>query len=331
MPDPFSTLPLPLPLIIFEAIEDFSTLNYLLQSSPAANIIFAKYYGTIAEAVLFNLAPELQRLLRTIVHIRSDRLSIGGKLTSPEALDSFLNTRVLNDAAGDEPLSNATVSLAAVRSLIKSASHVQQSASSFFREYLDRKNSVKPFYLSDNSSYFNDFHISLFEKIANDNIAKYPDGCCPGQVYSIVPSWFEEQRVCQALWRLQLYFDLLTIARTGPGVTSPVWNLLKCLGPHRVWSKLKLRGELGQIGCVYGFLCERFDATRMPQAPRSHLSELPTTNPKFLAPKLKPYLANDIWQYMHPDKNIKRPSQRSADPRSSALLIHAIPAAFFLL
>ena len=133
--------------MIFDAIEDICTLSYLLQSSPAANIIFATFYAEIAEAVLSKLPPQLQRLLRIIVYIRSDHLSIGGKLTSSEALDSFLSARVLNDAAGDEPLSNATASLAAIRSLTKSASHVQQSASAFFEELLDRVNNIKPSYL----------------------------------------------------------------------------------------------------------------------------------------------------------------------------------------
>ena len=100
MPDPFSTLPLPLPLMILDAIEDFATLGYLLQSSSIANVIFEEFYCEIAEAVLSNLAPQLQRLLRTIVYIRSDRLAIGSQLTSSEALDSFLSHRVLNDSAG---------------------------------------------------------------------------------------------------------------------------------------------------------------------------------------------------------------------------------------
>ena len=208
---------MPLPLMIFDAIEDF-TLSYLLQSSPAAKIIFARFYGEIAEAVLSNLAPQLQRLLRTIVYIRSDRLSIGGKLTSSEALDSFLSARVLNDIAGDEPLSNATVSLAAVRSLTKSASHVQQSASSFFEKFLDRVNSIKPSYLPDNSYGFNYFRESLSEK---EYRAKLPEGCRYNPLECGAASWIEEQRVCRALWRLQLYFDLVTIARPRPGATSP--------------------------------------------------------------------------------------------------------------
>ena len=248
MPDPFSTLPLPLPLMIFDAIEDFSTLNYLLQSSPAANFIFADYYSEIAEAVLSKLAPQLQRLLRTIVHIRSDRLCIGGELTSPEALDSFLNARVLNDIAGDEPLSNATVSVAAVRSLIKSASHVQQSASPFFGEFLDRVKSVKPSSQPNHSLHFNDFRTSLFE---NEYPAKLPEGCRRSQVHYVVPSWVEEQRVCQTVWRLQLFFDLLTIARPRPGVTSPVWNLLNSRGPDRVWGKLKRHREFKEIACAW--------------------------------------------------------------------------------
>ena len=297
MPDPFSILPLPLPLIIFDSIEDFTTLNCLLQSSPAANIIFRRFYGEIAEAVLSYLSPQLQRLLRTIVYIRSDCLSINGKLTSSEALDSFLSARVVNDIAGEEPLSNATVSLAAVRSLIKSASHVQQSASSFFEEFVDRVNSIKRSYLLENS--YDGYRAIL------------PKGCHYDLIECGAASWIEEQRVCRALWRLQLYFDLMMIARPRPGATSPVWNLLNSRGPHRVWGKLKpeLLWELGEIDCVYDFLCECFDATRMPLTHRSHLTELPATNPKILmAPRSMPYRDHDLRTWTYPIENIDRPS-----------------------
>ena len=314
MPDPFSALPMPLPLMIFDAIEDFYTLSNLLQSSPAANVIFEGFYGHIAEAALSNLTPQLQRLLRTIVHIRSDHLNIGGKLTSSEALDSFLSARVLNDVAGDEPLSNATVSLAAVRSLTKSANRVQQSASSFFEELLDRVNSIKPPYLPDNSYDFNDFRVSLSEK---NNRVKLPEGCRYNPIECGAASWIEEQRVCRALWRLQLYFDLVTIVRPRPGATSLAWNLLNSLGPHRVWGKLKRRWELGEIDCVYDFLCECVGATRMPPAHRSHLIELPTTNPKVLmAPRSMPYRDHDLWRRTDPNENIDRPSPGASKIRA---------------
>ena len=202
MPDPFSTLPAPLPLMIFEAIEDLSTLNYLLQFSPAANVIFESYYCEIIEAVLTNFVPHLQQLLRTIVSIRSDRLRIGDELDSPEALDIFLDDRAINKNAGATPLFKATVSLSAVRSLIRSASRVQQLSTSLFEELLDRTNSTKPSYL------FNDSPETEKRRILLNEDIKPPDSP-EGHSYKPLkcgnPSLVEEQRVYRALWRLQLY------------------------------------------------------------------------------------------------------------------------------
>lgn len=305
MPDPFSTLPLPLPLMILDAIEDFATLGYLLQSSSAANIIFEEFYCEIAEAVLSNLAPQLQRLLRTIVYIRSDRLAIGSQLTSSEALDSFLSDRVLNDSVGAKPLSNATVSLAAVRSLTTSASHVQQAAASFFEEFLDRVNNIKPSYLPDNTYDPRTHRSCLFEKEYRANL---PEGWSYEPLKCGLASWIEEQRVCRALWRVQLYFDLATITRPRLDAASQAWTLLSSLGPHRIWGKLK-NSELGEMDCVYDFLWECFDTKSMPSSHRSHLSELPATDPKSLtAAKSMPYHDQRAPKRDHPVEQLDRPS-----------------------
>ena len=114
MPDPFSTLSAPLPLMIFEGIEDLSTLNYLLHSSPAANAIFETCYCKISEAVLSSFVPQLQQLLHTVLIIRSNRLSIREGLESPHHLDDFLHTCALNNSTAIKPLINASVSLSAV-------------------------------------------------------------------------------------------------------------------------------------------------------------------------------------------------------------------------
>ena len=312
MPDPFSTLPLPLPLMILESIEDLSTLNYLLQSSSAANVIFERYYCEIAEAVLSNFAPQLQRLLRTIVFIRSNRLSICRELISSEALDSFLGARVLNDNAGSEPLSNAKISLVAVRSVTKSAGHVQQITASFFEEFQDRLNSIKPYYFQDNSYYIRHGQPCLSEEEYRANL---PEGCRYDIIKRGVPSWIEEQRVCRALWHLQLYFDLTMITKPCLGASSLVWDLLTNLGPHRVWSKPKrpwaIGGdwELREMDCVYGFLCEFSGETTLPLAHRSHLSELPATEPDSVTvPKSIPYHDHTMSKETHPTTQLGRPS-----------------------
>ena len=298
--------------MILESIEDLSTLSYLLQSSPAANVIFEKYYSEIVEAVLSNLAPQLQRLLRKTMLIRSDRLSIASGLISSEALDSFLRANVWNNNAGVEPLSNARVSLVAVSSTIKVASRVQQLTASFFEEFLDRVNSIKPFYLPDISYDFRHRRYDLSEK---EYRAKLPTGRRYDIIKCGVPSWIGEQRVCRALWHLQLYFDLATIMRPSLGAASPVWDLLHNLGPHRVWRKPKLpphvggEWELGEMDCVYYFLCEDSRVITLPLAHRLHLSELPATGPNSVTvPKPMPYNDHTSSQWNHPTIILDRPS-----------------------
>lgn len=263
MPDPFSTLPAPLPLMIFKTMEDLSTLNYMLRASPAANVIFRKHYCEVTEAVLSNFVPELQLQLRTIALIRSDRLSIRNTLDSPEALDNFLLACVQDRKASTKPLSNSMISLSAVRSVVGSASQVQQVSALFFQQFLGRVNSIKPSCLLDQSySYY----------------SSYPKELPEGRPYEPIkcdhPSWIEEQRVCRALWRLELYFDLVTITKSDLGNTNQVGDLLKNKGPHRVWLGL-MTWETDEMDCVYEFLHDVSEATTASSAQPPHLSKLP--------------------------------------------------------
>lgn len=305
---------MPLPLMILESIEDLSTLSYLLQSSSAANIIFERYDCKVVEAVLFNFAPQLQRLLRTIILIRSDRLSIASEVSSSEALDIFIRARVWNDSAGAKPLTNVTVSSVAVRSIVKSAGRVQQVVTSFFDEFLDRVNSIKPLYLPDKSYDFRHYCDILSEKTYRANL---PEGCRYDIIKCGLPSWIEEQRVYRALWRIQLYFDLAMITKPSPGATSQAWDLLHSLGPPGVWAKPRSRWkvgeqwewELGEIDCVYGYLCEISNVTTMPLARRSHLSELPVNEPNTVtAPKSMPYHDHGLSNSSHRIVQLDRPS-----------------------
>lgn len=305
---------MPLPLMILESIEDLSTLSYLLQSSAAANVIFERYYCKIVEAILSNFAPQLQRLLRTIITVRSDRLSIASEVISSATLDIFVRARVWNDSAGAKPLSNVTVSLVVVRSIIKSAGRVQQVVASFFEEFLDRVNNIKPLYLPDKSYDFFHYCDVLSEKSYR---AKLPEGCRYDTIKCGLPSWIEEQRVYRALWRIQLYFDLAMITKPSLGATSQAWDLLHSLGPPGVWAKPKSRWvvgeqwewELGEINCVYGYLCEISNVTTIPSAHRSHLSELPVTEPKSVTvPKSMPYLDDILFKSSHPTTYLDRSS-----------------------
>ena len=244
MPDPFSTLPMPLPLLILEAIEDLSTLNYVLQSSPVANRVFDRYYCQITEAVLANFVPQLQQLLRTLITIRSNHLSIREELHSREALVRFLHDRVLNQSSGVKPLSNASVSLLAVESLIKCASHIQHNSACFFDKTL-RRNYTRPSYLSQESFDYEDLHDYLI-------VEHYHQSHLAGRPYEPwkcrLPSWVEEQQIYRAVLRLQLYLDLSIITRPSLGHTQE-WDLLR-FGGNRVRGKLIRLWERDEMDCV---------------------------------------------------------------------------------
>ena len=107
MPNPFSTLPLPLPLFIFNRLEDLGTLHYLLQASPAASAIFAEHYCEIVESILSNFVPLLQRLLRAVVYTRSQAAEIRAQCDTVQAFDILCGIRFLDPDAGAAPLKKA--------------------------------------------------------------------------------------------------------------------------------------------------------------------------------------------------------------------------------
>jgi len=138
MPDPFATLPAPLPLIILEAIEDLPTVHNLLLASPAASYYFEQYYVEVTEAILSNYEPELQQLLRTMILFRSSAENRSSKLASPKDLRNFLGSYLLKRSAWYSciditSLSKSTTSPQAIRSSITSAPVIRQASSWFFR------------------------------------------------------------------------------------------------------------------------------------------------------------------------------------------------------
>ena len=222
-------------------------------------------------------------------YIRSNCLRIREELDSPQHLDDFLNTRALNNNTAVNPLTNAMVSLSAVKNLIKSASEVQQASASFFETFLDRVNSIKPSCLLDNLH--ND--LEHYHNNAPESRPHEPLKCAN-------PSWIEERRVYRALWRLQLYFNLVMTTRPSPGNASQVWDLLKNKGPYRVWSDLENLHELDEIDCVYKFIREFSDAITTAFTQPPHLTEVPTFEPKLVAlPKFTPYgdLKSSRWDH----------------------------------
>ena len=145
MPDPFSTLPLPLPLFICNGLEDLGTLHYLLQASRAASALFAEHHCEIIESILSNFVPLLQRLLRAVVYTRSQPAQIRAQCDTVQAFDILCGNRFLDVDAGAAPLTMATMTLAAVRSLAETASQVQSLPAAFFVAFLGKIDNSEPY------------------------------------------------------------------------------------------------------------------------------------------------------------------------------------------
>ena len=248
--DFFSTLPAPLPLMIMEAIEDLPSLHRLIQTSSSAATVFKRNPGTIMETILSYYPAELQRLLYLILNFRS-----GGNTTTRDqsqrarSVDRFLDgtfMRELQPNSADTNLpSTASFSIVATMSLVKDADHIQQLAHSFLEIHLARSARIEPYYQLDP---FYHYHASY---------PKQPPVCRRYKpMDSGQPSWIEEQRVLRALWRLQLYFDLLTL-----GISSQLDDVTKFLsllrqeGPHKLWERLA-HWELRELACVYEYFLE---------------------------------------------------------------------------
>ena len=207
----------------------------------------------------------------------SDRLVIRDVLDSPEALDEFLYSSILDMEIGATKRSNTTSSLSAVRSVISSESHIQEASTFFFEEFLQRMNGTKTMYRIDKWYYLHDFCKVLPERHSYE-AGKFGD-----------PSWMEKQRVHQTLWLLQFYFDLVAITRPILGISSQVWDLLKNEGPRRIWLYKKPTWESYEMDCVYEFLHDASNAIQPHTAHRPHFSKIPATEPKFwTAPKTFP-------------------------------------------
>lgn len=230
MPDPFSTLTLPLPLFILNGLEDLGTLHYLLQASRAASAVFAEHYCEIIESILSNFVPLLQRLLRAVVYTRSQPANIRAQCDTVQALDILRCTRYLDAGAGATPLNTATVKLAAARSLAETASQVQSLSAVFFVKLFERINRLEPYCTYERRRTWMD----QWDPVPSSFHRRYQVLRCEKA------SWIEEQRVLRALWRIVIYLDLQKILRPCEGQASEIWDKLVQDGPRCVWWKSHL-------------------------------------------------------------------------------------------
>lgn len=268
MRDPLYSLPADLVLLVMKSSLDLPSLGSLIQASAVAAATFEQYYDKITEAVIIStLSTPLQRLVRTIITLRSDASVVKGQPESPAALDDFLNSYVYGDA-GSRPLSKISAHLSVLVSFLRLASDIERLTQSFFETHLNRVNGITPSHLLNPS-----FHFSYQPLDDHPEGRPYrPAKCGP-------PSWVEHHRVYRALWRIQLYYDL------APSIESEE-------GPHRVWGRLT-PWELDEIQCVYDHLQEL-------QPPENDPSD---SQPSLSLPNIKPPNTTQLWVAQPPPED----------------------------
>ncbi|KAI4129302.1 MAG: hypothetical protein LQ347_003845 [Umbilicaria vellea] len=230
MGDPFYCLPISLILKIMKYFLDLPSLDSLIHASPTAASTFEQFYTEITDAVITStLSTPLQRLVRTILTVRTDDSIVKAQTEPPKALNDFLSSYVFGDAP-IHPVSMTSAPLSVVRSFLDFASDIERLTQSFLETHLNRVNAINPSHLLNAN-----FHFSY--KPLDD----HPEGRNYQPAKCGAPSWVEIYRVYRALWRIQLYYDLTPFIGSNDD------------GPRRVWGRLP-SWELEEVECVHDYL-----------------------------------------------------------------------------
>ena len=277
MPDPFATLPAPLPLMIIEEIEDLPTLYYLLQALPTVSIIFSRGYGRIIEGIVSRYSAWVQGPISVVLKLRGDnRESLLHQTRSPEDIDFFLKEHLPSESLPPQSMAKKPRSLRSARSILRTAVTIQKIADHFLETHLQRTHSVMSSYLTYQSQQATSTHSgALANRIAVD-FSQWT-----------TPSWLEQQRVLKSLWRLQLYLDLLAIRL--PHTTAPsderMTRYLRDWGPTRLYSKLLAYSEVVEMNYVHRYISTTFydlngynpgDTRRLEVLPQLQISTVST-------------------------------------------------------
>ena len=172
-----------------------------------------------------------------------------------------------------QKLTKKHASFSAARSLVNSASQIQQISGAFFKVLLERVNNIKPSYLVAKIGH----RRKTFGKHGS---RKHAQGCRYEPLRCSSASWIEQQRVCRALWCLQIYLDLVAILEPVKTRFPQVWDLLKKDGPYAIWPKTSKFVFAEEIQCVYEFMCEFADDGSPSSIHPRHISKFPTLQPQ---------------------------------------------------
>ncbi|KAG6999608.1 hypothetical protein G7Y79_00033g067960 [Physcia stellaris] len=260
MPDAFSTLPAPLPLMIAEEIEALPTLHHLLQASPTINAVLEHDHARIMKAILARYPAQLQQLLRLRLKLCGDD-GIAEKIQTSSSIEFYQYLeKFLQDSS---EISKTFTTSEAVKSLLSAANNIQQLTRHILDVHISRINSIKPSYQTD---------------------PNYTYRLCKGlpecRTYEPIrytsSSWVEEQRISRALWHLQLYVDIVSMREAGrvSNTVDDITLVLRRDGPQRVWNKLA-KWELEEIDCVHDYLVEMSKTTKPCSSDSPYLVSMP--------------------------------------------------------
>ena len=202
MPDPFGTLPAPLPLYILKAIDDFHTLGYLLQASPAANAYFEHCSCEIAEGLLGNSPRNVTQLFRVIALVRSKAAMIEHGLIAGDDGPDSLPAQIMHQwaAAQYRLVDCGTVFSGALRSFIISSTYMQPLAAAISEALTKTVIDPKQEDAVDRSIIHGPRIPWLAPECHSDTSKKYSP---VGEA--------REQRAHRTLWRLELYYNILRL------------------------------------------------------------------------------------------------------------------------
>lgn len=182
----------------------------------------------------------MQRLIRIAISIRSQPSHVRAQCASWEGFYSFRQSQILSESAGAIPLFREIIAPAAVRSLAKTAAHLQDFSTAFFATRLESFNQLRPC------------------RRELDLRGCLPDGetvPIDSAIYNVrdilEPSWIEEQRVVRALWRIVIYLDVRKA--TSGGEESQARPDTCNDGRNSVWCGLSGH-ESRELRCIYDFL-----------------------------------------------------------------------------
>ena len=274
MPDPFATLPAPLPIYILKAIDDFHTLGCLLQASPAANAYFEYCSCEITEGVLCNASRSVKQLFRIIVLVRSTAARIEQGLVAVEDHPDSLPGQIMHEsvAAQYRLVDCGTVFSSALRSFIVSSVHMKPLAAAISAALTNTATDPKLEHVVDRRV----IHGPRIPWLAPESHSGVTKQYSPlGEV--------REQRAYRTLWRLELYYNILRLLLDSPlekmrrlaldslqkAKHASIWMHVECYGLNFQESGEENAEVIGpprwqreDIHDIYTFFCHIFSERR---------------------------------------------------------------------